>query len=317
MSNLPSRVQQQLEEADRILAAANSPQEQAPAAADPAASATPEPTVPEVPAPQAAVPQAPAPTPEPVIPRTQYDELANKHRVLQGMHRSFETRISELTRTVQTLTSQLEQQKQAKPEPENVDTAKDAEVFGAELVEMVRRHVEAYIGAQAQQFGARLDALEAHLRGTTQTVEKTNDDMFIDRLAAAVPDYEDINVSEGFLAWLSEVDPVYGTPRQAALTAAADARDAVRVVRIFLAYKDTLKPAPVSGPTPAQQLERQVAPRPAASSTSLPQGKPTISEADITRFYNDVARGAYRGKQAEFAAREAEINQALAEGRVI
>lgn len=39
-------------------------------------------------------------------------------------------------------------------------------------------------------------------------------------------------------------------------------------------------------------------------------------EADVTAFYNDVARGKYAGREREQERIEALINQALAEGRI-
>jgi hypothetical protein len=44
--------------------------------------------------------------------------------------------------------------------------------------------------------------------------------------------------------------------------------------------------------------------------------KVLLTEKQITDFYNDVARGRYRGREAEQQRIETEINNAISEGRV-
>jgi hypothetical protein len=155
-------------------------------------------------------------------------------------------------------------------------------------------------------------------------VARTVDEVFIDRLTALVPDYESINTSDGFLAWLGEVDEVYGVPRQDALTAAGTARDVSRVAKVFLAYKKTMQPVvpptaelPPTPPPKVSQLERQVAPRASASAAPAPVNTAQIiTQAQVQGFYRDVQRGLYRGREAEADQVEAMLNQALAEGRI-
>lgn len=316
---LPQRIQQQLDAAEQLLANANQepPAPQPPADAPAEAQVEAEPPQPS--APQAA-PAAPAPTAPPA------ENWEHKYRTLQGIHNrhvdelknrlnASETNNQRLNEQLQGLSQRMDQLT-AKTEA-TPDTSKDAEVFGAELVDMVKRTVESSFGAIARQFDGRLAAMEQRLEGTTNAVVKTTEDLFLDRLAAMVPDYEEINVSDGFLAWLAEKDPVYGVPRQAALTAAADARDADRVGRIFQVYKASITPTAAPAPQPtADPLNRQVAPRSTASAPQVAPAKRAISAADVDQFYRDVRMGVYRGREADMARIEAEINTALAEGRI-
>lgn len=328
---LPQRVQAALEEAEAQLAQLNQPAPDPGADADTAAPVVTDDAPAAAPAAQSEPPapepqQAPAPAPvatpaqPPATPEATWEQ---RYRTLQGMERAnaerFRQRENQLAQQVNDLTQQLEALRKPTqpPAPASDVTAKDAEVFGSDLVDMVQRVVNSTFGHMAQQFDARLTAMEQHLQGTHNAVAQTADQVFADRLAALVPDYEAINVNQGFLDWLADVDPVYGVPRQAALTSAAEARDVNRVAAVFNAFKATLTPpVPTPAPTPASTLDRQVAPRTSAAAPTTPSAKPVFSAAEVNAFYQDVRRGVYRGREDEALQREAAFNEALAEGRI-
>ena len=321
---LPQRIQAELDAADAMLAQMNQPpaDPQAPVeplvpepvAAVPPVQDTP-PTPAPIPAPAVAEPTAPVPSPRP-------DDWEHRFKSLQGRYNRLAQDTTERMRTLEQHIQQLTQQRQepsSPPEPV-ADTTKDAEVFGADMVDMVKRVAETLFGSVARKVDERLTAIERRLEGTTQQVAKTGDEVFVDRLRQLVPNYEAINVDEGFLNWLAEEDPVYGEPRQNALTKAADARDVERVARIFQAYVKTFAPAATPAqpaPTPASELDRQVAPRASASAPAAPTGKPTFRAAEVTHFYREVQAGRYRGREQEALAIEAQFNNALAEGRIV
>jgi hypothetical protein len=105
---------------------------------------------------------------------------------------------------------------------------------------------------------------------------------------------------------------VYGATRQAALDAAYQALDAQRAANVFMAFKATL-PAT----RPAGSLANQVAPNGAAAAAPVAAGaKQLISSKFVEKFYNDLAKGKYSGRDAEAARIEGEINAAAAEGRI-
>lgn len=328
---LPQRVQADLDQAEAMLAQLQSPpaqvdtdaSEAAPVVTDDAPPAdTPDDGTPPAPEPTPA--PAPAPVAAPTTPQTPEATWEHKYKTLQGMHNrnmeAFRQRAEALEAQVASLSQQLEAaRKPSTPPAPPEDTTKDAEVFGTDLVDMVKRVVNSAFGGLAQQFNERLSAVESHLQGTTQVVARTAEDQFLARLSAQVPDYEQVNQDADFLAWLAEVDPIYGLPRQAALTAAADARDANRVAGIFLAFKatQTPPPAPTPVPTPAASLERQVAPRAGASAPAAPSTKPVYTSAQVDAFYRDVRRGVYRGREADAQRIEDQFNEALAEGRIV
>jgi hypothetical protein len=127
-----------------------------------------------------------------------------------------------------------------------------------------------------------------------------------------VSDWQQVNTAERWLRWLEQIDPVYGVPRQAALDAAFNRLDAKRVVAIFKQFKaETRSVAP--------SLESQVQPSSggAAAAPTAPAPRPMLSSKFVTTFFNDVAKGRYRGREQEAQRLEAEIDLAAAEGRIV
>ena len=319
---LPRAIQAQVEQANALLEAANKPPE-APAPAEPAQVADPEPA-PE-PAPAAPEPQA---TPEPQAQsHPQPDVWEHKYKTLQGL---FNREVPQLQTKVKDLEGQLQEaiarlnkaaDDKAKPaEPEKpVADPRDVENFGSDLVEMVQRVAQRMLGSAATELQTRaasleqrLAQLEQALAGTTQTVAVTAEQAFFDRLTKLVPEWEAINANQAFLAWLADVDPILGQPRQSALDAAQQTLNADRAAAVFKTFAASLPAAPKPN-----TLDKQVSPKGAASAAPAAPAQPVVyTQQQVVDFYNAKRRGEFRGREKEAAQFEAEINLAIAEGRV-
>jgi hypothetical protein len=290
--------------------------------------------VPPIPVPvvQASEPQPPAqPQAQPVVTQQpqppQDDSWEQRYRTLQGIHNKqvgeLKDRLDQLSAQHQQLLDRLNAPPPAAQPQPVAPNSQDVEVFGEDLVRMIQRTAEQMLGPVATSVEQRLSQLEQNLQGTNRVVAKTADDTFFTDLRTQVPNFDQINTSEPFLAWLAEEDDLTGLPRQSALTAAGNARDLNRVVKVFKAFfKATGHSAESSAPaTPASRLQAQVSPvssgNGSASVTTNAQGKPLITTQQVERFYSDVRRGAYRGNDQMRMATEAVINEALAEGRIL
>ena len=273
---------------------------------------------PEVPVEPTPAATAPAPAPQP-------DNWEHKYRSLQGRYNSD---VPQLQKQVKTLEAQLQDaiarlNEVAKPaapaDSKPTVDPHDVENFGEDLVGMVQRVAERMFGGvakdmqtQAAQLSERMARLEEALKGTSQSVAVTQEQAFFDRLAKLVPEWESVNVNDAFLAWLLEVDPVYGEPRQTALEAAQRRLDAERAANVFKAFMATQTP-----PTKPTTVQKQVSPKGAASpAPTATDSRQFITEKQISDFYNDLSKGLYRGRPEEVARIEAQINAAIAEGRV-
>ena len=317
MRALPKQIQKQVADADALLAVNNTSTLEV--VATPA-----EPQQAQAPVEPVAVPADPPVPTAPVTPPAADDaaKWEARYKTLQGMHNQnigeMKTRLKAIEQQNQEMAAKLAQRVEVPPAP--INDPKDAEVFGSDLVEMVQRVAEQMFGSVAKAFDARIGAIEQSLKGTNQAVVQTAEEMFLSRLKAAVPDYEQVNTEDGFLAWLGEVDVVYGVERQEALTAAGNALDSGRVAQIFNAYKATKAPPAAAAPTvrtATSELNRQVAPSTAAPVRATTSNDPTqFTVQQVQAFYHNMQTGKFRGREAEAARYEAAINQALAEGRI-
>jgi len=320
---LPKQVEAALAAADATLAAANGTnQDTAVLEATPAQDDQPQPD-PFQQAPQLeAAPETPPATAE------KPDAWEQRYRVLQGKYDAEVPRLHHQVRDLQTdLRAAIERMdaaskaKESVPEQPQVADPRDVENFGADLVDMVSRVASQAIGRASQvldakiaQFESQIAQLSDAMKGTTQQVAVTAEQSFFDRVTKLVPTWEQTNADPSFLAWLAEVDPVYGMNRQAALDRARSELNAEQAAAVFNAYLGPKKAAP-KGPDP---LDKHVSPRSASTAAPAPiTDKPVITQAQVTAFYDAERRGAYRGNEAEFLRLEGIINAALAEGRII
>jgi hypothetical protein len=112
----------------------------------------------------------------------------------------------------------------------NYLTQDDFNNYGTDLIGLSQR-------AAAQAFAPHLQALDqqnAELR--RQVAEQARRAMH-ERVAAAVPNWQEVNNNPHWLAWLSETDPLTGATRQQVLDDAIAAGSADRVIAFFQTFQ--------------------------------------------------------------------------------
>lgn len=326
---LPKAVQQQLEEADRIVDNINGVQTGEGSSETNPANTQSDPNVdqnlqqdppPNDPQPVNTVSQETQPTEVPE------EKWSHKYHTLKGMYDAEVPRLHSQVREMQTQIQQLiadKAQVEARvaeaPKASSLITDEDKEAFGPDLIDLIERATEAKV-ATLKSSEAQLKDEIKQLKGQLGNVEErqvvSDKDRFLSALTQQVPDWEALNVNQGFLNWLQDVDPVYGIPKHVALTNAYENGDVTRVASIFKTYKQTVTPAAPQAKSNQQELQRQVAPT-RTRSTSQPgdnQDKPMFNNQDIEKFYSDWRRGYYTDEEA--AQMEKQIHAAIAEGRV-
>lgn len=315
---LPKSVQRDLERAEAITAAMAL--EGQPPAPEPAPPAPPlleppivaQPVVPVTPV-VAAVPGS-----------SDADRAAYWEKRAQTVLGMMQTEVPQLRATVKTLETQIQtltsQKQQEKPVAKPQVDPKDVEAFGSDMIDMVQRYAEqAYASIAAQVDGKlvtienRVSALETGVSAVGNATAATQEQQFFAALDHFVPNWQAVNEDTRWLAWLAEVDPIYGQSRQVALDVARANFDATRTANIFKAFIAAIQPSP------AQTLASQVAPT--TSAAALPSTAPSTqkriwTQKEFGAFYNDLARGLYRGREAEAQAFEAELNLAASEHRI-
>jgi len=315
--SLPRAVQQQVEDADALVAQLSGTQPVDPDTGVPIANPQP------APEPQ---PQDISPEPEPK-PAVSEETWEQKYHTLKG---KFDAEVPRLYAQVREMNGQLSQlttdlavakAQSAQPVPASTPsliTEQDKEAFGSDLIDLIERATEAKM-AGSRSLEAKLTAEIAELKGKLGNVTErqvvSDKDRYESALTNAVPDWQTLNVDQGFLNWLAEVDPVYGMPRQYALTNAYEALDAGRTAIIFNQYKKSV--APPAQSNNRADLQRQVAPtrsRTSPAPTNPNVDKRVYSQQDIDAFYTEWRRGFI--DEAEAVQIEKDIHAATVEGRI-
>lgn len=282
--------------------------------------------------------QAPKPQGNEHAPAVHDDEeetYERRYKSLQGMYNAEVPRLHaekrELTKRVQQLEQLIASMNAAPAQPqapaEKLITEQDIEDYG-DSIEVMRKVFREEMYSKDTEIN-ELKQLVRQMQGTvvpqvhqlSQNYAVSSEQRFWADLQTAVPDWQDINSSQEFQSWLLEVDPLTGIPRQTYLDDAQRTMDARRVANFFTAWKgmtgksDARTPA---APQPATELERQVAPGKGRSGGTKTQGEAkTYTSDDIKKFFSDVQKGKYRGKEAERDRIERDIFAAQREGRIV
>jgi hypothetical protein len=144
--------------------------------------------------------------------------------------------------------------------------------------------------------------------------------MFWSELSNEVPDWREINATQDFHNWLLEVDPLSGPNRQTYLDIAQNQLDARRVAGFFKTWQAQNSGTVAQSPrnVAASQLEKQIAPgrgRTSASTTTATDTK-TYTRTDVAKFFDDVRKGLYKGREQERDRIERDIFAAQGAGRI-
>lgn len=325
--SLPRQAQLQAEEAERLQAEISGE----PAVEDGAnqtPSEAPDDSGQPVAQPEPLVTQAPEATPEP--PKADEEQTwHNRFKTLQGKYNAevprLTTELRDLKGQLNTAIAKLDSFTEAKtaPPPAKLVTDKDVEVFGSDLIDVIDRKAREV--AQTA-FDSGMDVLKTEnsklreqLTGVTDRQASSDQRGYFSELAQAVPDWEAVNVDDGFLEWLAEVDTLSGQPRQDYLNRAFANLDTQRTVALFNAYKQTTgTPVPAADAVdPKAQLQRQIAPGTSKAAAAAPSsGTKLWTMNEIDQFYRSITQGAFRDNEPERVRIEAEIDQAVAEGRL-
>lgn len=205
-------------------------------------------------------------------------------------------------------------------------TDADVSTYGPELLDTIAR-------AARQAVASDLAALDQRTRQVSGQVQRASALTLHQALSAAVPDWQQINLSQEFKAWCSLPDLYSGRIRSSLLQEAYQAANAPRVIAFFDGFLRENPQATGQIPVPQPQPVLPEPPRQAAVSLELLTApgrakpasgdipgqaaeKPIITRDQITRFYRNVRTGYYSGRPEDKARDEAIIFAAQADGRV-
>ena len=211
--------------------------------------------------------------------------------------------------------------------------------YGNEILDVMGRRTMEIVGPEfaklsnaVQQLMAENQQLKQQVGGVRTVVNQDASGRFYDTLDRELPDWENTNRDQEFVVWLENVDPFSGRLRKDLLGEAHRNNEASRVLNIIKGYRQeraavnptgNLQPSAGNGnganrpPSPQLELQNLAAPgRAKSGQPPTPPDQPFYTRSDINRFYADVTRGVYSGRDTEKAALEAQLFQAAREGRI-
>ena len=285
-----------------------------------------------------------SPAPSPAVEQKAGEEkvpeetVLQKYKTLQGMYNAEVPRLHQQNKELNGRIQQMEQllaslsaQQSAVQAPTQVEklvTDKDVEEYG-ESLDVMRKVTREELGSVASriaQMEKMLSQLQMNVVPQVQAVAQRQavsaEQQFWAELAGNVPNWREVNDDADFQSWLLEIDPLTGISRQTYLEDAQRSLDSRRVANFFRTWLESNGQANVAqtqARVTAPELEKQVAPgRSRAGSAPTDQAAAkTYSPADITKFFDDVRKGVYRGKEAERDRIERDIFTAQREGRIV
>lgn len=253
---------------------------------------------------------------------------------LRGANKELQARVAQLENLLSTLSSAPAAAPSAQPQSgQKLVTDDDVAEYG-ESIDMMRKVTREEVGS----LQGKIAQLEGVIASLTQSVSgsvipqvqrvaqqqaASAEERFWGNLAQRVPNWQQINNDQDFQSWLLDIDPLTNTSRQTHLEIAQRDLDVNRVVAFFNAFTAASgKFAPQANAQPnrsASELEKQVAPGRARGSVggAANQTTKTYTPSDITKFFNDVRAGKYRGREAERDRVERDIFAAQREGRIM
>lgn len=270
--------------------------------------------------------KAPASAPE--------DNWEHRYNSMKGRFERSEAEKSRLAGEISNLHRLLAEVQAAQSAPaqsgvrfERLVTPEEEQDYGPDLLGVVGRKAKEELTPEIKALEARIAQLQSQLQGVTAQNQMSARERMYQTLDQELPNWREINEDPEFLSWLNLPDLYSGAIRRDLLGAAYQRSDAARVAAFFKGFiTDEAATNPAGGnserPTAAESgkrpsLERLAAPgRAKTSAAPAPVEKPFFTRAEIAKFYSDVHRGAYRGREEEKDRIERQIFDAQRDRRI-
>lgn len=160
----------------------------------------------------------------------------------------------------------------------------------------------------------RPDDLVNRVNNIEARVQKSDAEEFFDTLDLGIPGWEAMQASPEMDKWLLTHNDLLGSTPNEVVKAAQAALNAKRIIAIFKMYTDTKKPATnVAIPHPLEHLQM---PDSSGGGEIVTQNDEVFMVSSVQKFYSDLAKGKYRGKDAEAKSFENRIIAAQKSGRI-
>jgi hypothetical protein len=269
------------------------------------------------------------------------EDWEQKYKTLQGMHNTEMPKLRNENQDLMNKVNNLEKliAGMGTDEPVVVDevkvgsvvTKEDIDNYGdsIDMMRRVSREEMAPVMSQLKAISSSLNKMTTEVMPKVDSVvsnqARTATQQFWDVVETSVPNWAEINRNEDFSTWLFMPDPMSGSIRQDLLEDAQKKGDAQRVVNFFNSWIAETGYVTANSETNSTaradanaELNNQIAPGAGHGAELRQEGeKPSFTGEEIRAFYNDVAMGKFKGREAERDKIEADIFLAQNENRVV
>jgi len=336
MAVLPKQVERDLQEIaeyEQQLAAEKAP------AAPQTETSKPEAQTPPAPEVKPETPPKPAESAAPEVkPEVKHDAAywEKRFQTVQGMFdaevRPLRDQNKVLLAQVQTMQEQiasLQKPEVKQPAKERLVSEKDVAEYGVELIDVQRRVAQEVFNEHVVPLQEEIRRRDTEIKELVQALNKTDNAVntmsFEQRLALAVPDFNQINADPVWIAYLEEPDPYTGEPRRVFAEFAYNNGLVDKVKQVVTHFKSTIGQKP-NTPTAEEteraqrqaELDRQITP---TRTNSQPTTTPSVNtrmytEQNMVDGFAQVRKLNAAGKYDDAAKLEAELSLAYMENRV-
>jgi len=221
-------------------------------------------------------------------------EITRANKELNG----YKDRVAELEDQIKVLT--------ATPK-ESLFSEEDKERYGDDYTQLIEKGIE----KSRKEDQETINQLKNELKNLQQVKTPQQEVVsgpraeFMQILKDKVPNWEEVNASEGFNLFLETKDNLSGDTYRDLIRRADQKLDVDRVIYFFQTYLNTQKPG-------MQHKSGTYMPEKRVSSDSSQEGY--ITRREIDEFYQSVRRGTYQG---DASAMEIKIAKAQRDGKII
>ena len=303
------------------------------------------------------VPPAPIPSPAPVaqppVDDPNSETWKQRFQTLQGKYNAevprYAYRVAFLENQVESLTKEIGNLKLqlASPQPPaqpgaSITPAEIPQASG-KMSEVLKNSTDEKIKAFKDNFPDIFEAIgivadqmvttirtesDTKMKAIEQSTAKSANDAFLEILNRDAPGWQQMcQTDPNWPVWLGVIEDYTGKLRLELLKEASTRFDAKAVLKMLRDFRTAYSTQPVVGPVVANPNPPAPPAIPGAAFVGPPSapsaGSPSVNPPEqITRkfvsdFYLDVAKGRYRGRDAERITIEAKINRANIEGRIV
>jgi len=255
------------------------------------------------------------------------ESFKQKYATLRGKYDAevprLHQQVKELTDQMNAIREEAQAAKKAEAEKpkEKVSYVTDAdrEEYGDDLIDFQRRVAKEVSQDYEERFEQQSRVIQDLQSKISNTDSQVGEVGFTQKLNALVPEFDQLDNDERWVAWLNEIDPMTRGPRRDQAQAAFNSGDAEAVAHYVSLFRGSIEPVANGKSDRQTELEKQVTPSRSAStvaSKSSNNSSKVYSEKELDRGWTKIRDLNSQGKYDDAEKLEAELTVAYMEGRV-